>query len=93
MLESLAYNIVARIEDLLYVNELTKHSDQIPGISQLGIVAHNSSNRIHISMPFSTSPYNTNFIKPSFSSVDLVGTRSPIPKPPQCGLEESEKSD
>lgn len=93
VLESLAYNIVARIEDLLYVNDLTKHSDQIPGISQLGIVAHNSSNRIQISVPFSSSPYTTKLIKPSFSTVDLVGTRSPIPKTPQCGLDDSEKSE
>lgn len=93
MLESLAYNIVARIEDLLYVNDLTKHSDQIPGISQLGIVAHNSSNRIQISVPFSSSPYTTKLIKPSFSTVDPVGTRSPIPKTPQCGLDDSEKSE
>ncbi|XP_038905547.1 rop guanine nucleotide exchange factor 7-like isoform X2 [Benincasa hispida] len=93
VLESLAYNIVARIEDLLYVNEMTKHSDQIPGISQLGIVAHNSSNRIQISVPFSSSPYTTKFINPSFSTVDLVGTRSLIPKAPQCGLEESKKSE
>ncbi|KAG6596384.1 Rop guanine nucleotide exchange factor 7, partial [Cucurbita argyrosperma subsp. sororia] len=76
VLESLAFNIVARIDDLVYVDDLTKHSDQIPGISQLGI-----SGRIQFPVPFSSSP----FTKPSFSAVDLVtlakgGTRSPIHK-------------
>ncbi|XP_023540059.1 rop guanine nucleotide exchange factor 7-like [Cucurbita pepo subsp. pepo] len=76
VLESLAFNIVARIDDLVYVDDLTKHSDQIPGISQLGV-----SGRIQFPVPFSSSP----FTKPSFSAVDLVtlakgGTRSPIHK-------------
>nr|AFK43206.1 unknown [Lotus japonicus] len=30
VLESMAFNIVARIDDLLYVDDLTKHSDRFP---------------------------------------------------------------
>ncbi|XP_047327593.1 rop guanine nucleotide exchange factor 5-like [Impatiens glandulifera] len=30
VLEGLAFNVVARIDDLLYVDELTKHSDKLP---------------------------------------------------------------
>ncbi|PPE00068.1 hypothetical protein GOBAR_DD02858 [Gossypium barbadense] len=32
VLESLAYNIVARIDDLLYVDDLTKHSDKLSSV-------------------------------------------------------------
>ncbi|XP_022145651.1 rop guanine nucleotide exchange factor 7-like isoform X2 [Momordica charantia] len=72
VLESLAFNIVARIDDLLYVDDLAKHSDEIPRISQLGIVAHNTSNRIQFSVPFSSSPYTTTFTKPSFSPIPII---------------------
>ncbi|KAH6806258.1 RHO guanyl-nucleotide exchange factor 7 [Perilla frutescens var. frutescens] len=41
VLESLAFNIVARIDDLLYVDELSKHSDQIISISKVGVITHN----------------------------------------------------
>ncbi|KAK4359213.1 hypothetical protein RND71_021442 [Anisodus tanguticus] len=40
VLESLAFNIVARIDDLIYVDDLTKHSDQFVPISKVGIISH-----------------------------------------------------
>lgn len=40
VLESLAFNIVARIDDLLYVDDLAKHSDQLISISKVGVITH-----------------------------------------------------
>ncbi|KAM3287793.1 hypothetical protein P3S67_021223 [Capsicum chacoense] len=42
VLESLAFNIIARIDDLLYADDLNKHSDQFVPISKVGIVARKS---------------------------------------------------
>ena len=40
VLESLAFNIVARIDDLLYVDDLSKHSDQLISISKVGVITN-----------------------------------------------------
>lgn len=40
VLESLAFNIVSRIDDLLYVDDLSKHSDQLISISKVGVITH-----------------------------------------------------
>lgn len=79
MLESLAFNIVARIDDLFYVDDLTKHSDQPLSISKVGTIAHRSSVMV---VPASSTPYRTAFNTPSFSSKprsnDANAERSPI---------------
>ncbi|XP_057744060.1 rop guanine nucleotide exchange factor 7-like [Arachis stenosperma] len=57
VLESLASNIVARIDDVLYVDDLTKHSsDQFSMLPKLGLITHNN----HISsVPYvPTTSYN-----------------------------------
>nr|GLL36948.1 rop guanine nucleotide exchange factor 7-like [Ipomoea trifida] len=66
VLESLAFNIVARIDDLVYVDDLTKHSDQFVPISKVGIIAHKSAGT-PLSVPVSGTPYKTAFSTPSFS--------------------------
>ncbi|KAA8516359.1 hypothetical protein F0562_016652 [Nyssa sinensis] len=71
VLESLAFNIVARIDDLLYVDDLTKHSDQLLSISKVGLIAHKSV-AIPYSVPVSSTPYKTAFTTPSFSPSQLV---------------------
>ncbi|KAK6943578.1 PRONE domain [Dillenia turbinata] len=80
VLESLAFNIVARIDDLLYVDDLTKHSDQFPSISKVSVVAHKSVT-IPYSVPVSSTPYKTAYTTPSFSPAQLVspakGERTP----------------
>ncbi|KAH7866794.1 hypothetical protein Vadar_025100 [Vaccinium darrowii] len=81
VLESLAFNIVARIDDLVYVDDLTKHSDQVMSISKVGVIAHKSVG-IPYSLPISSSPYKTAFTTPSFSPARLItpakeGERSP----------------
>ncbi|ONK67112.1 uncharacterized protein A4U43_C06F15840 [Asparagus officinalis] len=57
--ESLAFNIVARINDLLYVDDLSKHSDQKNAMIPCSILI------------FST-PYATAYGTPSFSPVPLI---------------------
>ncbi|KAK6943042.1 PRONE domain [Dillenia turbinata] len=80
VLESLAFNIVARIDDLLYVDDLTKHSDQFPSISKVSVIAHKSVT-IPYSVPVSSTPLKTAYTTPSFSPAQLVspakGERTP----------------
>ncbi|PON59944.1 PRONE domain containing protein [Parasponia andersonii] len=92
VLESLAFNIVARIDDLLYVDDLTKHSDQFSSISKVGFLAQSVA-PISYSVPVPSTPYKTAFTTPSFSPSHLVsparGERSPFitsSKIPQRGL-------
>ncbi|XP_038882074.1 rop guanine nucleotide exchange factor 7-like [Benincasa hispida] len=93
VLESLAFNVVARIDDLLYVDDLTKHSDhQLSSISKLGVISHKNS-PLHFPVPVSGTPYKTPFATPSFSPAQTAspakGERSPfIPstKIPQRGF-------
>ncbi|KAL0347369.1 UNVERIFIED_CONTAM: Rop guanine nucleotide exchange factor 7 [Sesamum calycinum] len=78
VLESLAFNIVARIDDLLYVDDLSKHSDQFVSISKVGVITHKS---IGIALPVSSTPYKTAFTTPAFSPLQSIspakGDRSP----------------
>ncbi|KAJ9160220.1 hypothetical protein P3X46_025641 [Hevea brasiliensis] len=66
VLESLAFNTVARIDDLLYVDDLTKHSDKL-SVTTVSVIAHKKVS-IPYSMPVSGTPYKT-FSTPSFSPV------------------------
>ena len=91
-MESLAFNIVARIDDLLYVDDLTKHSDQFSSLSRVGVIGQKSLS-IPYSVPFSSTPYKTAFTTPKFSPSQLVspakGERSPFLKSgkiPQRGM-------
>lgn len=81
MLESLAFNIIARIDDLLYVDDFTKHSDQFSSLSKVGVIAHKSV-PASFSVPVSSTPYKTAFTTPSFSPSQRVspanGERSPF---------------
>ncbi|KAF8397404.1 hypothetical protein HHK36_016320 [Tetracentron sinense] len=71
VLESLAFNIVARIDDLLYVADLTKHSDQFSSVSTVSVIAHKSVS-IPYSVPVSSTPYKTAYTTPSFSPAPLI---------------------
>ncbi|XP_073272246.1 rop guanine nucleotide exchange factor 7-like [Primulina huaijiensis] len=64
VLESLAFNIVARVDYLFYVDDMSKHSDQIVSISKVGVIACES---IGIPLAASSTPYRTAFATPSFS--------------------------
>ncbi|XP_073283201.1 rop guanine nucleotide exchange factor 7-like [Primulina huaijiensis] len=69
VLESLAFNIVARIDDLIYVDDMSKHSDQVVSISKVGVITCES---IGIPLASSSTPYRTAFATPSFSPSQLL---------------------
>ncbi|GMI71377.1 hypothetical protein HRI_000807000 [Hibiscus trionum] len=92
VLESLAFNIVARIDDVLYVDDLTKHSDQFSSLSRIGVIGQKSLS-IPYSVHFPSTPYRTAFSTPNFSPAPLAtptkGDRSPFlstSKFPQRGM-------
>ncbi|KAL8508981.1 hypothetical protein ACS0TY_016244 [Phlomoides rotata] len=66
VLESLAFNIVARIDDLLYVDDLSRHSDQLMPFSKVGMITRKGSG---ISYP---TPYKTAFSSPRMSWGNLM---------------------
>lgn len=78
MLESLAFNIVARIEDLLYVDDINKQSDKL---STMSVVSHKKVS-IPFTVPPSGTPYRSAYSTPSFSPVPLIsparGERTPF---------------
>ncbi|KAG2723823.1 hypothetical protein I3760_02G188300 [Carya illinoinensis] len=80
VLESLAFNIVARIDDLLYVDDLTKHSDRLSSAPTVSVIAHKKVS-ISYSVPDSSTPYKT-FPTPRFSPAPLIsparGERTPF---------------
>ncbi|OVA15553.1 PRONE domain [Macleaya cordata] len=67
VLESLAFNIVARIDDLLYADDLTKNSGQLSSVPTVSVIAHKRVSISYSSVPVSSTPYATAFTTPSFS--------------------------
>ncbi|KAL8552050.1 hypothetical protein ACS0TY_000930 [Phlomoides rotata] len=85
VLESLAFNIVARIEDLLYVDDINKQSDKL---SSMSLVSHKKV-AVPFSVPVSGTPYRSAYSTPSFSPAP--GERTPFlsgnwNKPPRRGF-------
>ncbi|TKY63358.1 Rop guanine nucleotide exchange factor 7 [Spatholobus suberectus] len=80
VLESLASNIVARIDDVLYVDDLSKHSDQFSSLSKVGAIAHKSIS-VPYSMPGQSSPYKSSFGTPSFSPAQGVSPAKRVKSP------------
>ncbi|CAN6332851.1 unnamed protein product [Urochloa humidicola] len=72
VLESLASNIIARIDDLLNVDELSRQSDHLPAAADDGKIAckSNSSSKA-AAVPASGTPYATAYATPSFSPAQL----------------------
>ncbi|KAD3068386.1 hypothetical protein R6Q59_017601 [Mikania micrantha] len=63
VLESLAFNITARIDDLLHVDDLARHSDKFSSISNRDIVS-----KTIVGKPYTVAtPYKTAFTTPSLS--------------------------
>ncbi|GMH15378.1 hypothetical protein Nepgr_017219 [Nepenthes gracilis] len=93
VLESLAYNIVARIDDVLYVDDLTKCSGKLSSVPTVSVITHKK-----VSLPYSahisSTPYKTACATPSFSPAPPIvtparGERTPFlscDKPPRRGL-------
>uniref|UniRef100_A0A0A9CU36 PRONE domain-containing protein n=1 Tax=Arundo donax TaxID=35708 RepID=A0A0A9CU36_ARUDO len=80
VLESLASNIIARIDDLLNVDELSKQPDHLPAGGADGKIASckNNSSKALVPLPLpypvvpaSGTPYATAYATPSFSPAQL----------------------
>lgn len=71
VLESLAFNIVARIDDLLYVDDLTRQSDKLSSVPTVSVIAHKKVS-IPYSVPVSGTPYRTSSATPNFSPLPLI---------------------
>ncbi|KAF8719585.1 hypothetical protein HU200_024324 [Digitaria exilis] len=74
VLESLASNIIARIDDLLNVDELSKQSDHLPAAAGVDVkiaCKNNSSKATATVVPASGTPYATAYATPSFSPAQL----------------------
>ncbi|CAK9171817.1 unnamed protein product [Ilex paraguariensis] len=87
VLESLSFNIVARIDDLLYVDGLTTQSGKLSSLPTVSVIAHKKV--------ISGTPYITVGATPKFSPAPLVipasGERTPSlsansNKPPRSGF-------
>lgn len=94
VLESLAFNIVARIEDLLYVDDINKQSDKLSSAPAVSLISHKKVS-IPFSVPVSGTSYRTASSTPNFSPAPLIsparGERTPFlngncNKPPRRGL-------
>ncbi|RZC93566.1 hypothetical protein C5167_007603 [Papaver somniferum] len=74
VLESLAFNIVARIDDVLYVDDLSKNSDQSSSVPTISVIAHKKVSIPHSSSAplSSTTPYATAYTTPSYSPAPMV---------------------
>ncbi|KAL8470293.1 hypothetical protein ACS0TY_032949 [Phlomoides rotata] len=81
VVESLAYNIVAQIEDLLYVDDINKHSYKLSPVTKVGLISHKKV-PVPYSVPVSGTPYKTAYASPNFSPASLVspsrGDRTPF---------------
>ncbi|OEL21630.1 Rop guanine nucleotide exchange factor 7 [Dichanthelium oligosanthes] len=71
VLESLASNIIARIDDLLNVDELSKQSDHLPAGGADGKIACKNNSSKAALVPSSGTPYATAYATPSFSPAQL----------------------
>lgn len=90
MMESLAFNIIARIDDLIYVDDATKRSattDAVPLFNRGGFGGLPIQKRISPS-PFSiqNTPYASPFATPTFCSSTPIGG-SPIRSQPALSKE------
>ncbi|CAN6328027.1 unnamed protein product [Urochloa humidicola] len=83
VLESLASNIIARIDDLLNVDELSRQSDHLPAAAASGaadgkIACKNSSSSKAAAVPASGTPYATAYATPSCFSPAQLSSPSKI---------------
>ena len=86
---------MARIDDVLYVDDLTKHSDKLSSGPTMSVIAHRKVS-IPRSITLSSTPYKSAFSTPGFSPLSVVSParteRTPFVnremnmKPPKRGL-------
>lgn len=66
MLESLAFNIVARIEDVLYVDDVTKQSDKLTSVPAVSLGCQKKVQAPYTVLASGT-PFQSAYTTPSFS--------------------------
>lgn len=72
-MESLAFSIVARIDDVLYVDDSNKNLDQLSSSPTVNVISQKRLSIPYSSAPVSsTTPYATAYSTPSFSPAPLV---------------------
>ncbi|KAL8188689.1 hypothetical protein R6Q57_029709 [Mikania cordata] len=78
VLESLAFNITARIDDVMFVDDATKHTESLSTFNRGGLGGRPIQKRMSPS-PFSIqhTPYSSPFATPTFSSSPIL-IRSPV---------------
>ncbi|XP_076958610.1 rop guanine nucleotide exchange factor 1-like [Bidens hawaiensis] len=81
VLESLAFNITARIDDVIFVDDATKHSESLSTFNRGGLGGRPIQKRMAPS-PFSIqhTPYSSPFATPTFSTSPIL-IRSPARAP------------
>ncbi|XP_065012523.1 rop guanine nucleotide exchange factor 7-like isoform X3 [Musa acuminata AAA Group] len=72
VLESLAFNIVARIDELLYVDDFSKNSDHLLD-SRTGVIAHQKAS-FPCSAPTSDTAFASAHSAPGFSPAPLISS-------------------
>ncbi|KAM5556556.1 rop guanine nucleotide exchange factor 5 [Rosa sericea] len=98
VLESLAFNIVARIDDLLYVDDLAKQTDRISSVTAVSVISRKKV-PVTYSVPHSSTPFRRASTNPNLSPAPLIsparGERTPflrsnnnnnVDKPPRRGF-------
>ncbi|KAJ9548020.1 hypothetical protein OSB04_020563 [Centaurea solstitialis] len=80
VLESLAFNITARVDDLLYVDDLARHSDKFSSISNRDVVSKTIVGKPYTLHTVTTTPYRTAFTTPSLSPSRLDSPNGLGPK-------------
>nr|GMD00480.1 rop guanine nucleotide exchange factor 5 [Ipomoea batatas] len=71
VLESLAFNIAARIDDLLYVDDITRQSDKHSSVTAINTFANRKVSS-PFSLPVSGTPFKSAFSTPTLSPAPLI---------------------
>lgn len=73
---------MARIDDLIYVDDLTKNSDKLSSVTTVSVISHKKVTIPLGNVPVSGTPYKATFNTPSFSPAPLIsparGERTPF---------------
>ncbi|GAB2211133.1 hypothetical protein Droror1_Dr00016425 [Drosera rotundifolia] len=77
VLESLAFNIVARIDDVLYVDDLNKCSEKMSSVPTVSIMTHKKMSMPSYAMLVSGTPYKATLASSSFTPSRLGSPARP----------------
>lgn len=73
---------MARIDDLIYVDDLNKNSDKLSSVTTVSVISHKKVTIPFSNVPVSGTPYKATFNTPGFSPAPLIsparGERTPF---------------